>query len=106
MNLVVHKSNVKYLGANWLEIFQQEVRNINPGYEKGMHGVAAVMGTKENVQRDPTQLARVKSRATPALRERPETEGPLKGAERSGTWGHGEQGGGEDADERDPDISI
>lgn len=61
MNLVVHKSNVKFLGANWLEIFQQEVRNIDPAYEKGMHGVAAVMGTKENVQRDPTQLARVKS---------------------------------------------
>lgn len=53
----------------------------------------------------PTQLARVKSRGTPALRE-PRDGGAAKGAERSGTWGHGEQGGGEDADERDPDISI
>ena len=51
MNLVVHKSNVKFLGANWLEIFQQEIRNIDPEYEKGMHGVVAAMGTKENVQR-------------------------------------------------------
>ena len=38
MNLVVHKSNVKFLRANWLEIFQQEVRNIHPGYEKWLPG--------------------------------------------------------------------
>lgn len=83
MNLVVHKSNVKFLRANWLEIFQQEVRNIHPGHEKWMHGVAAVLGTEGNVQKDPTQLDRVKSRATPILRECPEMEGPLKGTERN-----------------------
>lgn len=81
MNLVVHKSNVKFLRANWLEIFQQEVRNTHPGYEKWLHGVAAVLGTEGNVQKDPIQLDRVKSRTMPVLRECPEMEGPLKGTE-------------------------
>jgi hypothetical protein len=81
MNLVVHKSNVKFLGANWLEIFQQEIRNIDPGYEKGMHGVVAAMGTKENVQRPhPAGQGEVQGNASTerAIRDGGAVEGSLE----------------------------
>ena len=81
MNLVVHKSNVKFLGANWLEIFQQEIRNIDPEYEKGMHGVVAAMGTKENVQRPhPAGQSEVQGNASTerAIRDGGAVEGSLE----------------------------